>query len=109
MPSVQVAGETVRALTACRTFRAAVPATLPVVAVMVAAPLPMAVAVPVLSMLATAAASLVQVNRWPLIGLPFWSKAWAVKVPLAPIAFNAALAGVTVTVVTTGGGGGGGG
>ena len=91
--SVSVAGETATALTSWATVTVALPDAEPAVAVIVAVPLPAAVASPELLTVATAAALLAQLTAAPAIALPFWSRTSAVNCSVAPNAVSRTVAG----------------
>ncbi len=71
-------------------------------AVTIAVPFPVAVTRPDASTAATEALSLDQVTEAPGIACPFWSRTAARSRAVSPKAVNAAIAGVTVTVVGRG-------
>src|SRR5881628_2579995 len=95
--SVAVAGVTTTDLTICATETAAIPETAPVVAVIVAAPFPTAVARPAGSTVATSPSDDVHVNVRPRTGRPFPSSGTALNCWLRPRALRVALAGLTST------------
>jgi len=80
---------------------------LPVAAVIVAVPLPTAVASPEASIVATEALALDHATETPDSTRPFWSRTSAENRTVSPNAVSSAVAGVTVTVVGRGGSGGG--
>ena len=105
---VSAGGDTVTTLTLWATDTAALPETVPAVAVIMAIPLPAAVTSPDPSTPATGALSLVQVTVAAAITCPFWSRTSALNCTVSPRAVSSAVVGFTVMVVGRGGSGGGG-
>src|SRR6266545_4786874 len=100
-PSVADAGATATDATTCATDSDAVPETPLAVAVIVAAPLPIAVARPVVGLTAaTPPGDDVQVNVWPGTTFPPASRATALNCCVTPRAVSVRDAGVTITVAT---------
>src|SRR6059036_2254551 len=95
--SVVLTGLTTTDVTICATDSAAVPATPPVVAVIVVRPFPTAVTTPLGSTEATRGLSDFQVNDRPGMTLPLASFAVAVNCCVTPRASSAAVAGLTTT------------
>ena len=98
---------TVTVLTVCRTVNAALPDASPAVAVIVADPLPVAVASPDPSTGPTNASLLDHDTEALGIRAPCWSRTSAPKATVAPKAVSSAAAGETVTVAGRNGAGSG--
>ena len=106
--SAAVSGVTDSASTDCSTVTEAVPDAEPEAAVIVAVPLPVAVASPEPSTAATATSELAHSTDAPDMARPLWSRTSAESATVSPMDDSEAEAGVTATVVARGGGGGGG-
>ncbi len=98
---------TVTVLTVCRTVSAALPDASPAAAVIVADPLPVAVASPAPSTVPTRVSLLDHDTEVLGITAPCWSRTSAANATVVPRAESSAVAGVTVTVAGRGGTGAG--